>query len=42
MLALGPWLIDLMTASPDVRLAARDYLDLCGARVRHRRVRLHL
>ena len=25
-LALGPWLIDLMTASPDVRLAARDYL----------------
>ncbi len=26
ILALGPWLIDLMTASPDVRLAARDYL----------------
>ena len=25
-LALGPWLIDLMTASPDVRLVARDYL----------------
>ena len=25
-LALGPWLIDLMTASPDVQLAARDYL----------------
>ena len=26
LLAAGPWLIDLMTASPDVRLAARDYL----------------
>ncbi len=26
MLAAGPALIDLMTASPDVRLAARDYL----------------
>jgi MATE family multidrug resistance protein len=26
LLAIGPWLIDLMTASPDVRLAARDYL----------------
>jgi multidrug resistance protein, MATE family len=25
-LALGPWLIDLMTVSPDVRLVARDYL----------------
>ena len=25
-LALGPWLIDLMTASPDVRIAAREYL----------------
>lgn len=25
-LLAGPWLIDLMTASPDVRLAARDYL----------------
>jgi MATE family multidrug resistance protein len=25
-LALGPWLIDLMTASADVRLVARDYL----------------
>jgi MATE family multidrug resistance protein len=26
MLAAGPWLIDLMTASADVRLAAREYL----------------
>jgi hypothetical protein len=26
LLAIGPWLIDLMTASPDVRVAARDYL----------------
>jgi len=26
ILALGPWLIDLMTASPEVRLAARSYL----------------
>jgi multidrug resistance protein, MATE family len=26
LLAAGPWLIDLMTASPDVRLVARDYL----------------
>ena len=26
MLAVGPWLIDLMTASAEVRLAARDYL----------------
>jgi len=26
LLAIGPWLIDLMTASPDVRLVARDYL----------------
>jgi MATE family multidrug resistance protein len=26
ILALGPWLIDLMTASPEVRLVARDYL----------------
>ena len=26
ILAFGPWLIDLMTASADVRLAARDYL----------------
>jgi MATE family multidrug resistance protein len=26
ILALGPWLIDLMTASPEVRLAARNYL----------------
>jgi multidrug resistance protein, MATE family len=25
-LALGPWLIDVMTASADVRLVARDYL----------------
>jgi MATE family multidrug resistance protein len=25
-IAIGPWLIDLMTASADVRLAARDYL----------------
>lgn len=25
-LALGPWLIDVMTASSDVRLVARDYL----------------
>ena len=25
-LALGPWLIDVMTASTDVRLVARDYL----------------
>jgi len=25
-LALGPWLIDLMTASADVRLVAREYL----------------
>jgi MATE family multidrug resistance protein len=25
-LALGPWLIDVMTASPDVRLVAREYL----------------
>ena len=25
-LAFGPWLIDMMTASADVRLAARDYL----------------
>jgi multidrug resistance protein, MATE family len=26
ILALGPWMIDLMTASPEVRLVARDYL----------------
>ena len=26
LLLAGPWLIDLMTASPDVRLVARDYL----------------
>jgi MATE family, multidrug efflux pump len=26
LLVLGPWLIDLMTASPDVRIAARRYL----------------
>ena len=26
LIAFGPWLIDLMTASADVRLAARDYL----------------
>jgi MATE family multidrug resistance protein len=26
LLALGPWLIDLMTASPDVRATARTYL----------------
>jgi multidrug resistance protein, MATE family len=26
ILALGPWMIDLMTASPEVRLAARDYI----------------
>jgi MATE family multidrug resistance protein len=26
LLIAGPWLIDLMTASPDVRLAARGYL----------------
>ena len=26
MLAVGPWLIDLMTANAEVRLAARDYL----------------
>ena len=26
LLAVGPWLIDLMTASPEVRLVARDYL----------------
>jgi len=26
ILLLGPWLIDLMTASPEVRLAARGYL----------------
>jgi MATE family multidrug resistance protein len=26
LIAFGPWLIDLMTTSPDVRLAARDYL----------------
>ena len=25
-LLIGPWLIDLMTASPEVRIAARDYL----------------
>jgi MATE family multidrug resistance protein len=25
-LVLGPWLIDMMSASPDVRLVARDYL----------------
>jgi MATE family multidrug resistance protein len=25
-LVIGPWLIDLMTASPEVRIAARDYL----------------
>jgi MATE family multidrug resistance protein len=25
-LTIGPWLIDLMTASPEVRIAARDYL----------------
>jgi MATE family multidrug resistance protein len=25
-LAIGPWLIDLMTASPEVRIVARDYL----------------
>jgi MATE family multidrug resistance protein len=25
-LALGPWLIDVMSASPDVRLVAREYL----------------
>lgn len=26
LVAVGPWLIDLMTASPDVRIAAREYL----------------
>jgi MATE family multidrug resistance protein len=26
LIAFGPWLIDLMTTTPDVRLAARDYL----------------
>jgi MATE family, multidrug efflux pump len=26
LLAIGPWLIELMTASPDLRLTARDYL----------------
>jgi MATE family multidrug resistance protein len=26
LIAAGPWLIDLMTASPEVRIAARDYL----------------
>jgi MATE family multidrug resistance protein len=26
LLAIGPWLIDLMTASPEVRIVARDYL----------------
>ena len=26
LLAFGPWLIDLMTASPEVRVAARSYL----------------
>ena len=26
LLAVGPWLIDLMTTSPEVRLVARDYL----------------
>lgn len=26
MMAFGPWMIDLMTASPEVRVAAREYL----------------
>ena len=26
LIAVGPWLIDLMTTSPEVRIAARDYL----------------
>jgi len=26
LIAIGPWLIDLMTASPEVRIVARDYL----------------
>jgi MATE family multidrug resistance protein len=26
LFAIGPWLIDLMTASPEVRIVARDYL----------------
>ncbi|MEA2878441.1 MAG: multidrug resistance protein family [Hyphomicrobiales bacterium] len=26
LVAIGPWLIDLMTASPEVRIVARDYL----------------
>ena len=42
LIAGGPFLIDLMTASADVRAAARDLSRLRGARLGDRHLRLHL